>query len=46
MQIIINEGWEVCRWRQKTNDRENWVPVVNKAQALSHCRVEESGRQA
>lgn len=33
-------------WRQKANDRENWVPVVNKARALSDCRTEQSVRQA
>jgi hypothetical protein len=33
-------------WRQKANDRENWVPVVNKAQTLTDCRNEQSVRQA
>jgi hypothetical protein len=32
-------------WRQKANDKENWVPVVNKAQTLSDCRIELSVRQ-
>jgi hypothetical protein len=29
----------------KGNDRENWVPVVNKAQTLSDRRIEQSVRQ-
>jgi hypothetical protein len=33
-------------WRQRANDRKNWVPVVNKAQTLSDCRNEQSVRQA
>jgi len=33
-------------WRQKANDRENLVPVVNKAQTLSDCTNEQSVRQA
>jgi len=30
-------------WRQKANDRENWV---NKAQTLTECRNEQSVKQA
>jgi hypothetical protein len=33
-------------WRQKANDREKWVPVVNKAQTFGDCRNEQSVRQA
>lgn len=33
-------------WRQKANYRENWVPVVNKTQTLSDCKIEQSVRQA
>jgi len=33
-------------WRQKANDRENWVPVVNKARTLTDCRNEQSVWQA